>query len=263
MTHAELHQHDLRAAAAARLVSDAALDAGETVLEVGAGTGNLTAELLAAGAAVRAIELDPQRGAGLRLRFAAELADGRLQVLVGDARHHLPLLPARWRVVANPPFMHTAELLHRFWLETLPVPPPERLDLVLQQQVARKLIGGRDQGHSRMSVIAHLAGKPRLSTRLAREDVEPPSHVPLSGFAWRRRQDAPGPAELARVDRLLERAFAGPRSVREALRGLATPAICKRQGKTMGWNPDGHPRHVPPLGWLELARFLHGLGKLA
>lgn len=259
----DLHQHDLRPDAARRLVADAGIADGEVVLEVGAGTGNLTAELLAAGAAVRAIEIDPQRAAGLRQRFADELAAGRLQLLVGDARHHLPLLPADWRVVANPPFMHTAELLRRWLVEVLPVPPPQRLDLVLQQQAARKLIGGREKGQTRMSVLCHLAGKPRLSTRLTREDVEPSSHVPLSGFAWRRRRDAPDSTELARVDRLLEQAFAGPHSVREALRAVATPAICKRQGQQMGWDPDGHPRHVPPLGWLELARFLASIGKLA
>lgn len=260
--HPELHQHDLRPAAARRLVAEADLAPGDAVLEVGAGTGNLCAELLAHSARVFAIEIDPGRAAILRERFAAELADGRLQLLIGDARHHLPLLPASWRVVANPPFMHTAELLRRWLVETLPVPPPERLDLVLQQQAARKLIGGRDKGQTRMSVLCHLAGRPRLSTRLAREDVDPPSHVPLTGFAWQRRRDAPQPVELARVDRLLERAFAGPKSVREALRGLASPAICKRQAAAMGWDPEGHPRHVPPLAWLELTRFLHGIGKL-
>jgi 23S rRNA (adenine-N6)-dimethyltransferase len=258
----ELHQHDLHPPAARRLVADAGIVPGEVVLEVGAGTGNLSAELLAAGAKVHAIELDPRRAAVLRERFGEALAEGRLQLLIGDARHHLPLLPADWRVVANPPFMHTAELLRRWLVEVLPVPPPQRLDLVLQQQAARKLIGGRDKGHTRMSVLCHLGGRPRLSTSLAREDVAPPSHVPLTGFAWQRRRDAPEPAELARVDRLLERAFAGPKSVREALRGLATPAICKRQGEAIGWDPEGHPRHVPPLGWLELTRFLHGIGKL-
>jgi len=262
MTRADLHQHDLSAAAAARLVAAARLRSGETVLEVGAGDGALTRALLAAAVTVHAGEIDPGRAAALRQRCDRALADGRLQLQVGDARDHLPLLPAPWRVVANPPFKHTAALLRRWWLEDLPsTAPPVALDLVLQQQAARKMIGHR-KGWTHLGVLAHLAGKPALGAAFARDDVSPPSHVPLVHFTWRRRRDAPPPVELARVDRLLERGFAGPQRVREALRGLATPAICKRQGHAEGWDPDGHPRNVPPLAWLALARFLHGIGKL-
>ncbi|MDA3963364.1 MAG: hypothetical protein PF961_21470 [Planctomycetota bacterium] len=261
MARADLHQHDLTPAAAEALVAGAGVKPTEHVLDLGAGTGAITAACLAAGAKVSAIEIDPQRATGLRQRFATELADGSLVLQVGDARHHLPLLPARWRMVANPPFMHTAVLLRRFLIEDLPVARPHRIDLVLQRQAAGKLVGSRG-GYTRSSVMCHLAGKPARGEDLARNAVTPPSHVPLCTFSWQARRSAPEANEIARVDRLLERAFAGPKDVRSALRGVATPAILKRQGAEQGWNPDAHPRFVPPLAWLTLSRFLAQIGKL-
>ena len=51
-------------------MADAAVRRNELVLDLGAGTGSLTAALLAAGARVLAVELHPGRAAVLRRRFA-------------------------------------------------------------------------------------------------------------------------------------------------------------------------------------------------
>lgn len=273
-----LHQFDLVAEGAARLVAAAKLTPGTEVVEIGAGTGNLTAALLAAGAKVHAIELDPRRGAALRQRFSAELTERRLTVLVGDARHHHPAVAPDWQVIANPPFRHTAELLRRWLLEDLPGGAPLAITLLLQDQAARKLAGvaehpvDRDTGapprgvggtqRSRSSVLLNLWGVPRLGEGLPRDAVVPLSHVPLRLLTLRRHPTPPPPAELRRIDNLLATAFAGPHTVREALRGLATPAILKRQAAEHGWDPDAHPRTVPPEGWRNLAAFLAGLGRI-
>jgi 16S rRNA A1518/A1519 N6-dimethyltransferase RsmA/KsgA/DIM1 with predicted DNA glycosylase/AP lyase activity len=259
---APLHQHDLNASAATRVVAAAKLADAATVLDVGAGTGALTAALLAAGHRVHAIELDPNRAAGLRQRFSAEVHDDRLDVLVGDARHLLPLLPATWHIVANPPFMHSAELVRTWVLGDLAASAPASITCVLQAQTIDKWCG-RDGAHTRSSVLAHLTGTPRCALNLKRDAVSPVSHVPLAVLHLTRHHDCPDPATVQRVDRLLARAFAGPHTVREALRGIATPAIIKRQSKDHGWDAHAHPRTVPPQAWLALATFLHGIGKLA
>ncbi|MFM2092170.1 MAG: rRNA ((1518)-N(6)/adenine(1519)-N(6))-dimethyltransferase RsmA, partial [Planctomycetota bacterium] len=80
-----LHQHDLTDAAAARLVQLAQVKAGERVVEPGSGSGVLTAALLAAGARVWAVELDPRRCDLLRERCADAVADERLRIVLGDA----------------------------------------------------------------------------------------------------------------------------------------------------------------------------------
>lgn len=79
------------------------MEAGDLVVDVGAGSGMLTQPLLAAGARVIAIEPDPMFGT--RLRRACP----RAQIVSCDARYfHWPREP--FRVVANLPFAHAAEL---------------------------------------------------------------------------------------------------------------------------------------------------------
>jgi 23S rRNA (adenine-N6)-dimethyltransferase len=89
------------------IVAEAGLGPGELVLDIGAGTGALTAPLVAAGAQVIAIELHPDRLAELRRRFGSSV-----RVVRADAaRLRLPRRP--FRVVANPPFSLTGPLLRR------------------------------------------------------------------------------------------------------------------------------------------------------
>ncbi len=98
--------HRLAPAWADRLVADASVAPGDLVLDIGAGTGALTAPLVAAGARVVAVELHPGRAAALRRRFAG--AD--VTVVRADAADlRLPRRP--FRVVANPPFGVTTAVL--------------------------------------------------------------------------------------------------------------------------------------------------------
>ena len=255
MARADLHQHDLSPAAAAGVVATAGVGKRDAILEVGPGTGELTAALLARGARVAAIELDPVRVDALHERFADELSDGRLRLLAGDARYHHPLMPAGWRVVANPPFMHSSELLRRWLLTPLSGGAPRAIDLVWQQQAAEKIT--RTDDWSLLGVLAQLAAEVRISKRLPRDAVTPPSHVPLCQCSLRQRDDAPAAMILARVARLLEVAFAGAHSVEQALSKLIKRGDVRDIARIDGrWRSDAHPRTVPPQAWLSLAEAL-------
>jgi 23S rRNA (adenine-N6)-dimethyltransferase len=90
-------QHFLRRAVANELVRDARLRQDDLVVDLGAGTGRLTAELARAARRVVAVELDPGLAARLTGRWA------NVEVVEADARDvHLPREP--FRVVANLPF---------------------------------------------------------------------------------------------------------------------------------------------------------------
>ena len=65
------------------LVRASAVAPGDLVLEIGPGTGTLTEELLEAGAAVVACELDDGLVGLLRDRFAGALERGRLSLIHG------------------------------------------------------------------------------------------------------------------------------------------------------------------------------------
>ena len=255
----EAHQHDLAVGPATRMVADARIRSDDVVLEVGPGLGALTGALLTSGARVVAIERDPQRVSILQQRFAGPLANGQLTLSLGDALKFTPAMAHPWRVLANPPFSLTAPLVRRWLLESQP--PPLAIDLVLQREAAVKLTGA-ENAHTRTSILAHVCGVPRVVRHLPRDVVTPPSRVDLAIWSHQRHAFAPSAEELIAIDRLLEIAFAGPHTMSEALRGVATGIQVRRQAAEQGWNPEHHPRTLLPAAWQALARLLVSCGRL-
>jgi 23S rRNA (adenine-N6)-dimethyltransferase len=128
---------------AARIVASAAVRPGELVLDIGAGDGALTAQLVAAGARVIAIELHPARLRVLRTRFA----DRPVRVVRADAE--TLLLPRRpFRVVANPPFGLTMAVLRRLLARGSAL---YAADLLLPVDLVQRVVGGRVHGAQRWS----------------------------------------------------------------------------------------------------------------
>ncbi len=271
-----LQQHDLHPGMAKRIVRSAGVRAGDRVYEIGPGLGALTHELLTMGATVLAVERDPARLMHLESRFAAVLKTGQLRLSSGDARRFRPHFDGPWAVVANPPFALTAELVRRFLLDAQ---RPLALDLVLQRETALKLTGyvppprvvnagprpmpGDGQpGHTRSSVLSWLVGNPAMRFVIPRDAVTPPSRVDLALWSLTVVPDAPAPEELIAVDRLLAVAFAGPHTVADALRPVATAVQIRRQAAEHGWQPGAHPRTVQPAAWLAFAKLLTLCGKL-
>jgi 23S rRNA (adenine-N6)-dimethyltransferase len=154
---------------AGRVVDDAGVRPGQLVLDIGAGRGALTAQLLDAGAQVIAVELHPGRATRLRERFAGD----RVTVVQTDALAlRLPQRP--FRVVANPPYGISSGLLR------LLLAPRSRLvaaDLVLQRAVVRRYAADRP---GRWDL---RAGRP-----LPRRAFRPPPQVDSAVLVVRRRR---------------------------------------------------------------------------
>jgi 23S rRNA (adenine-N6)-dimethyltransferase len=155
------------------------------VLEVGAGTGVLTAELAKVVRAVIAVELDPALFAGLRRRFAGS---PNVTLLHGDALR-VALPPEPFRVVANVPFNASTAILQRLLDPRLPL---ERADLVLQWEVARKRAG-----RPRSAVSAAWAPwwRFRLGRRIPPEAFRPRPAVAAAVLVAERRREPLLPPE--------------------------------------------------------------------
>jgi 23S rRNA (adenine-N6)-dimethyltransferase len=126
-----LDQHFLRSRRlAAELVRSAGVTGDDLVLEIGAGSGRLTAELARVAGQVIAVELD----AGLAHELRARVAGNVTVVEAHALRFQLPDEP--FRVVANLPFGQTTSIL-RHLLDD-PSVPLERADLVVEWGYALK-----------------------------------------------------------------------------------------------------------------------------
>jgi 23S rRNA (adenine-N6)-dimethyltransferase len=160
---------------AARIVADAGIGRGDFVLDVGAGSGILTAHLVAAGARVVAIELHPHRAQLLRARFA----DAPVKVVRADgADLRLPRRP--FRVVANPPFGITTALVRRI------VAPGSRLvaaHVILPYHAARRWAEGNGPGARRVASTYDL----RVGCAVPRSAFVPPPPAGAAMLVVRRR----------------------------------------------------------------------------
>ena len=130
------HQLDRRWAR--RLVDEAGIRRGDLVVDVGAGAGVITRELVARGARVVAVELHPRRAELLKSRFTGQA----MTVVRADASAlRLPGRP--FKVVANPPFAITTSLLRHL---TNPRSQLELAVVVLPTWAATRWASGRGVG---------------------------------------------------------------------------------------------------------------------
>jgi len=134
---------------------------GDVVVEIGAGRGSLTEQLLARGLQVIAIEKDRRLAAQGGVRNA-ECGVGKLTVVQGDALrvdwHALvtpqsALLTPHFKVIGNIPYAITSPLIDK----ALTPPLPERIVFLVQREVAERLAarpGSRDYGALSVGVQA-------------------------------------------------------------------------------------------------------------
>jgi len=167
--------HQLADDWACRLVAGAGVQPGDLVLDIGAGTGALTAPLVRAGAQGDFPAEHPQRAALLRQRFAGQPVK-IVRADVTDLR--LPHRP--FRVVANPPFAVTTAVLRRLLTSGSQL---TSADLVLPRYAAVRWATGRGPGADRWSR--------QFDARMSRD-------IPHSAF----RPAPPGRTALLQVRRL-------------------------------------------------------------
>ncbi|MGI6545692.1 MAG: 16S rRNA (adenine(1518)-N(6)/adenine(1519)-N(6))-dimethyltransferase RsmA [Fastidiosipilaceae bacterium] len=139
-----------------QIVQIANVNEADTVIEVGAGAGTLTAELAQTGAEIVSLELDHKLEPLLRDRFAS-FANVRLRF--EDAlRADLGNIKQEGRplkIVANIPYYITTPLLEHFLLSC---PDAACVVLTIQKEVAENLLKRAGKEYGPVNVLAHLQG---------------------------------------------------------------------------------------------------------
>jgi 16S rRNA (adenine1518-N6/adenine1519-N6)-dimethyltransferase len=177
-----LGQHFLTSNVVPTWMCDAAnLQQGDTVLEIGPGTGVLTKEILQRGAQVIALEADTRALEVLKETFANEVAEGNLVLHHIDVRTlDLSTIPNisdhSFKVVANIPY-YLSGFLFRLFLES-EIQPTDLVYLV-QKEVAKRITTelSRNEKESLLSLSVKGYGDTKYIRTVSRGHFTPPPKV--------------------------------------------------------------------------------------
>lgn len=149
---------------------------GDVVLEIGPGTGVLTAEILKRGATVVAVEADARAITELEATFSSEITNKKLVIFHHDARaldmEKFGLQDQQFKVVSNIPY-YISGLLFRQCLESN-IQPTDLIFLV-QKEVAERI--ARDTKESILSMSVKVFGDPSYICTVKRGHFTPPPAV--------------------------------------------------------------------------------------
>lgn len=164
-----------------REVAAAAVNTKDIVLEIGAGPGNLTEELLRTDAQVTTIELDKQFSPNLE---ALQRKYANLLVVWGDA------LEIKWprfnKVVANLPYRLAIPIIFKLLDSKF-----ELAVLVIQEDLARRIAARPGQaGYSRISVAVQRVAEIKRLEKVGSIAFSPPPQVDSEMIVLRRKRQA-------------------------------------------------------------------------
>jgi 16S rRNA (adenine1518-N6/adenine1519-N6)-dimethyltransferase len=243
-----------------RIAVACALEPGDAVVEIGAGLGDLTAELVARASRVVAIERDRDLARVLRDRFAGSPA---VEVAEANAlTYDYAALAARVGrkpvVVGNLPYHLSSQILVRLLDERAHL---ERLVLMFQRELARRIAarpGGRDYGG--LSVLARVHAEIRVVAEVPPGAFHPQPKVQSTVLRFDLR-DAPSAdfGDEAVFRRVVRAAFSRRRkTVRNALSGgLQVPGeALDALLRAAGIDPGARAESLPVEAFAALSRAL-------
>ena len=247
------------AAALDTIVGAAELTPGDRVVEIGPGLGVLTRRLLAAGASVLAVELDPRLARYLR----RELADvPAFDLVEADALslHPREIFPGEpFKLVANIPYHITSPLLHAF-LEG--ERPPTLAVLLVQLEVAERIAAPPGQ-MSYLSVFVQNVSAADLVARVPAASFEPAPDVDSAILRLRRRSAPAVPVGEGR-DAFYRLVQAGFRQRRKQIHNGLTRELPLSAAEVAaalagcGVTPDRRPQTLSVDEWVCLHGALAG-----
>ena len=182
-----------------KVVRAADIQAGDSVVEVGAGTGALTDVLALSAGQVYALEIDERFRPILEARFEdranvylvfADILKTDITALVGNDDYF---------VVANAPYYISSAILWHF-LEAEPA--PRQMVLTMQYEVAERIIG-KPGAMNLLSIAAQFYGTARIAAKLSPAVFWPRPNIHSAIVRIEPHQEAqvsaPAPADFFRV----------------------------------------------------------------
>lgn len=158
-----------------QLIKSAKLKSTDTVLEVGAGLGTITQELVKHVSRVIAVELDNNLIPILRqnTRHAKNV-----MLISGDILKlnlkECGMLNAKYRIVANLPYNITSRFIRNMLTQS---PKPKDMTLIIQREVADRICAKPGEDMSLLSVSVQFYAKPKILEYIRPENFWPKPEV--------------------------------------------------------------------------------------
>ena len=179
----QLSQHFFRSPKLALfLIGHSNIKKHDIVLDIGAGSGVITSALAKRCKKVIAIEADHETAEKLRKNMQKF---ENVEVVEKDfMEYELP--EGEYKIFANPPFHLSSAILHKL---DEAKNPPKAIYLILQKQLALKLLNTDRHYTSQLGKQLFVNYEPRIRLPLKPDYFTPPPAVPTVLFELKRRQE--------------------------------------------------------------------------
>lgn len=242
------------------IVREAGFNGTEQALEIGAGIGNLTAELARVARCVTAIEID-RRLIGLAKERLEGLGDIRLlegDVLAGKHALSSALTAAvadggrPLKLVANLPYSVAAPVIALAVRDLAPC----RLVVTVQKEVADRLAAGPGEpSYGGLSVWVRAFGEPALVRTIRAEAFWPRPKVQSAVIRIDAAEHRLGAREWAALDRVIGIAFRHPR--KQVRRALVAAFGEVAEQELAGLRADARAGDIPPSAYIAISKLLN------
>lgn len=251
------------------IIKAAQIEEEDHILEIGAGIGILTKELIQKAKHVTAIEID-ERAVELLPKYLGssfdttapqchlecpdkdvskdDIAEQSLRMTEGLILHkanalETPFPHTPYKIVANIPYHITSALLHKAFIEEQC--KPTSVTLMIQKEVAEKIC--TDTDGSRLTILVKLFGTPKLIRTVPASAFLPPPKVDSAVIHIQSHSEPlAGPETIERVFNLTKVAF-GQR--RKMLRNTIDLKLLE----SAGIDPSRRPQTLSVGEWITLA----------
>jgi 16S rRNA (adenine1518-N6/adenine1519-N6)-dimethyltransferase len=221
-----------------KIMKEASIEAGDTVLEIGPGPGALTEALVSSGAQVFAVEKDEIYAEALK-RFSG------VTVFAEDIRSFdLNLLPSNTKVVSNLPYHLTSPILgllaprhHLF----------STITVMVQDEVGRRMTAAaKTKDYGSLSVFLHFYSTPRYAFKVSRRCFYPQPKVD-SAVVTLALKSAPD-VDPESFFKMVHTAFQHRRKMVKTTLGAAAESALI----ALGENPQSRPEELSLETFLEI-----------
>jgi 16S rRNA (adenine1518-N6/adenine1519-N6)-dimethyltransferase len=233
----------------AAIVEAANIQKDDEVLEIGAGIGILTHELLRKTKHVTTIEIDTKLIPLLHAYIKA-CGENKVPTVIPGNALNVTFPEKPYKIVANIPYHITSPLLRHAFLESTQT--PTSLTLLIQREVAEKICDTTDAGI--LTIVVALFGKPRIVVNVPPKAFLPPPKVDsavlhIDCFS----EPLTDPATMERVFMLTKHGFSQKRKMLRNTLGSLPSGM--EMMEALHIEPTRRPQTLSIHEWIQLAQY--------